>query len=190
MIVAWLKKRKSIKMAATGLYQALVAQSRDPKFYTDMGVADTLDGRFDLISLHGYLVMQRLSVLEREGSTLSQAVFDLMFKHMNMGLRETGVGDMGIPKHMKRMMQAFNGRAHSYSDAIKNNDPAALARVVARNVYRAEDGQMPDGAVALAEYIQRQTEFLNIQDAKSLLAGNVSFMDLFGSSDAGNIVNG
>lgn len=182
MIGAWLRRRKSIKLAAAGLYQAAVAQSRDPKFYTDFGVADTLDGRFDLISLHAFLVMQRLAEMGGRGRTLSQSMFDQMFKHMDMGLRETGVGDMGIPKHMKRMMRAFNGRVHSYHEAIGANDRAAMERAVARNIFRtAEDAEMPVFTAALADYVFQQVAYLKAQDAHEITAGRIQFMDVFQS---------
>jgi cytochrome b pre-mRNA-processing protein 3 len=191
MIGAWLRRRKSIKLAAAGLYQAAVTQSRDPKFYTDLGVEDTLDGRFDLITLHAFLVMQRLVEIGSEGKAVSQSMFDQMFKHMDMGLRETGVGDMGIPKHMKRMMRAFNGRVNIYYEAIKLNDRASLEDAVARNIYRVEKGDMPLFVGAISDYILQQVNYLHAQEPQELLAGRIHFMDVFGSEEnKRDVVNG
>jgi cytochrome b pre-mRNA-processing protein 3 len=191
MIGAWLRRRKSIKLAAAGLYQAAVTQSRDPKFYTDLGVEDTLDGRFDLITLHAFLVMQRLVEIGSEGKAVSQSMFDQMFKHMDMGLRETGVGDMGIPKHMKRMMRAFNGRVNIYYEAIKSNDRASLEDAVARNIYRVEKGDMPLFVGAISDYILQQVNYLHAQEPQELLAGRILFMDVFGSEEnKRDVVNG
>lgn len=178
MIVAWLKRRKSIKLAAAGLYQAAVTQSRDPGFYTDLGVPDTLDGRFDLISLHAFLVMHRLGEMGADGKKLSQSMFDQMFRHMDMGLRETGVGDMGIPKHMKRMMRAFNGRVHSYHDAVESADRSALEQAVERNIYRNADGVVSLFSATIADYVLQQAEFLKGQDEQQILSGKISFLGL------------
>ncbi len=175
MIATWLKRRKSIKTAAAGLYQAAVAQSRDPRFYTDLGVSDTMDGRFDLVALHVFIIMQRLSHLGRDGRALSQALFDHMFTNMDLTLREVGVGDMSVPKHMKRMMRAFNGRAHSYHAAINDNDQQSLELAVVRNIYRTPGGANPTAARMMAEYISQEVGWMMQQDYQSLAAGRVSF---------------
>jgi len=175
MISAWLKHRKSVKNAAAALYQAAVTQSRDPRFYTVFGVADTIDGRFDLISLHVYLIMERLNACGREGQQLSQALFDHMFVNMELTLREIGIGDMSVPKHMKRMMRAFNGRVHSYHTAISGNDVELLTLAVAKNIYRAESHEIPTPARLMAEYISQEAGWIMQQDFHSLSAGRISF---------------
>lgn len=178
MISAWLKRRKATRNAAAGLYQAAVSQSRDPLFYTELGVADTLDGRFDLVTLHVFLIMNRLGALGQNGKALSQALFDHMFTNMDVTLRQIGIGDMGIPKHMKRMMRAFNGRVHSYHTALNGSDKQQLELVVSRNIYRHKEGEIPDTAKFMVEYISRQSGWLMQQDYQSLAAGRVSFVDV------------
>ena len=84
-----------------------MAQSRDPAFYEALGVADSVDGRFDLISLHTILVIERLEQFGKPGRKLAQTLFDTMFVTMDFTLREMGVGDLGVPKHMQKMMKAF-----------------------------------------------------------------------------------
>ena len=175
MIAAWLNQRKSLKQAAASLYQAAVLQSRDPRFYTDLGVSDNLDGRFDMVSLHVFLIMERLQYMGRGGKRLSQFLFDHMFVSMEQTLREMGIGDMGVPKHMKRMMGAFNGRVYSYHAAIINNDLETLEIVVAKNIYRVEGGERPSAARMMAEYISQQASWLLQQDYQSMAAGRVSF---------------
>lgn len=178
MTFSWLKRRKSIKSAAAGLYQSAVTQSRDPRFYTDLGVSDTMDGRFDLVSMHVFLIMARLRTLGRDGNSLSQALFDHMFKSMDETLREIGVGDLAVPKHMQRMMKAFNGRVHSYHAAIANNNLQELELAVVRNIYRIEGGDMPTAARMLAEYISLSAGHLLQQDLHALMAGQVFFPDI------------
>lgn len=175
MITAWLRRRKSIKLAAAGLYQAALAQSRDPRFYTELGVSDTIDGRFDLLSLHVFLIMQRLRYMGNNGRVLSQALFDYMFTNMDLTLRQIGIGDMGVPKHIKRMMRAFNGRVHSYHAAINDNNMETLALAVTRNVYRLEETEKSSAAQRMAEYVTQEVSWLMQQDYESMAAGRVTF---------------
>lgn len=175
MIISWLKYRKSMKAAAAGLYQSAVVQSRDPLFYENLGVADTMDGRFDLITMHVFLILERLRQAGPKGKVLSQYLFDHMFRHMELTLREMGIGDMGVPKHMKKMMKAFNGRVHSYHAALNGSDKQSLKLAVARNIYRAEGDELPSAAGQLAEYISSAAGDLLQQDVQTLEAGRVSF---------------
>jgi cytochrome b pre-mRNA-processing protein 3 len=175
MIISWLKRRKYIKTAAASLYQCAVAQSRDPRFYTDLGVSDTLDGRFDLVSMHVFLIMRRLQNAGKQGKKLSQALFDHMFKNMDFTLREIGVGDLSVPRHMHKMMKAFNGRVHSYHAAINDNDLESLELAVVRNIYRAEGGERPTAARLMAEYISMAASDLLQQDINTFMNGQVFF---------------
>jgi cytochrome b pre-mRNA-processing protein 3 len=150
MFFNWLKHRTARKQAAAGLYQSARTQSRHPVFYANWGVADTMDGRFDVLSLHVALLMARLGQKGAQGRKLAQALFDTMFRDIEFTLRETGVGDLGVPKHMAKMMKAFNGRVHAYHQALKANDNVALETAIARNIYRME--HIPDHARDIAGY--------------------------------------
>jgi cytochrome b pre-mRNA-processing protein 3 len=152
MLFPWFKSRQARKEAAARLYDVAVASAREPVYYEQMGVADTIDGRFDLLSLHVFLMMNRLNDLGPEGRKLAQALFDRMFRMIDLTLREMGIGDMGIPKHMKKMMKAFNGRAHSYRAALDTRDGDVLLLAMARNVYRAKEA-IPQGARLLSENV-------------------------------------
>lgn len=144
--------RKARKAKAQMLYTQVVDQSRQPYFYTQMGVPDTVDGRYEMISLHVYLVIRQLSKLDE--NRLSQKLFDVFFKSMDKSLREMGVGDLGIPKHMKRMMRGFNGRARNYNAAIDAKDKEALQQALRRNVYGTVNDQVTQSELAkLADYI-------------------------------------
>ena len=149
----WFKARKARKDAAARLYDVAVANSRNPVFYNELGVADTLDGRFDLLALYVFLMMERLNQLGPEGGKQAQALFDHMFRMIDLTLREMGFGDMGIPKHMKKMMKAFNGRANSYHAALQSRDGDVLMLSIVRNVYRAEGEAVPHGARELTDHV-------------------------------------
>lgn len=153
------------------LYGAAVAAARDPFLYETVGVPDTLDGRFDLVGLHAFLVIRRLQAEPKPGPDLAQAVFDAMFNDMDVNLREMGVGDLSVGKKVKVMWEAFHGRSTAYAAALDAGDTAALQAALARNVWRggaAGDGPALLAAVAVAQdaHLARQT----------LIAGEVAFL--------------
>lgn len=174
MLTDWLNRRKARKDAAMKLYNAVVAQSRLPVFYDRFGIADTFDGRFDLIILHVFLMVNRLGELGPGGRRLSQALFDRMFKTMEPSLREMGIGDLGIPKHMKKMMKAFNGRLHIYHDAFENG--ADLQCAIARNLYRTDT--LSNDSAQMARYALAARDAFAAVSLNDFLNGAVSFPDV------------
>ena len=132
-----------------------------------------MDGRFDVLTLHVALLLARLGQLGPEGHKLGQAVFDRMFRDIEQTLRETGVGDLGVPKHMAKMMKAFNGRVHVYHSALSENNIAALETAIARNVYRME--QIPAPAVAIAGYALTVKESLESYTLENFQRGQVAY---------------
>jgi cytochrome b pre-mRNA-processing protein 3 len=175
MPLASLFRRRPFERPAFSLYTATVTAARDPAWYAALDVPDTLDGRFDMISLFAFLVVDRCrSDPDERGPGLAQAVFDAMFADMDHNLREMGVGDLSVGKKVKVMWEAFNGRARVYAAAVDSPDPAALAEALGRNVWRAEEP--PEGAVRLAAAVQAQRAHLATQDFAALVAGRVSFL--------------
>src|SRR5262245_62311516 len=87
------------------IYGMIVTQAREPMFYRDLGVPDTVGGRFDLLLMHLWLVLQRLKSAEA-GSDLSQFLFDRFCTDMDDNLREMGVGDLAVPKRMQAFGEA------------------------------------------------------------------------------------
>jgi len=158
------------------LYGAVVAAAREKALYADLGVPDTLDGRFDLVGLYASLLIRRLRALPEPGPELAQAVFDAMFSEMDVILREMGVGDLSVGRKMKEMWEAFHGRAAAYETALEAGDGAALALALARNVWR---GAAPEGAAArLAAVARAQDARLATQGLETLAAGTVRFLSV------------
>ena len=175
MQMNWFKQRKVRKDAAVRLYDMAVIQARAPAFYKDLGVADTIDGRFDLLVLHIYLIMDRLYVLGPEGRAQAQALFDRMFRSVDLTLREMGIGDLGIPKHMKKMMKAFNGRAHSYHEALAAKNSDALQLAITRNVYRVGGESIPAGVFDLTDYALETSATFEAFDLDAFVDGRIWF---------------
>ncbi|WP_428030089.1 ubiquinol-cytochrome C chaperone family protein [Ancylobacter sp.] len=117
------------------LYGAIVARSRQPVFYTDYGVSDTIEGRFEMILAHAFLLFHRLKGEDEERRILGQGVFDAFCNDMDANLREMGVGDLTVPKKMKKVAEAFYGRVGAYEAPVEADDIDALAEAVLRNVH-------------------------------------------------------
>lgn len=160
--------------AAVALYSAIVAQSRQPGFYTGLAVPDTPDGRFDVLMVHAALVLRRLRRDHALTEKTAQALFDLMFDDMDENLREMGVGDLAVGKRVKGMAKALYGRLAAYGDALDADDRPGLAAALARNVYRASEGQEA-AARALAAYMFEAAGCLDRLPAASLAGGAVMF---------------
>lgn len=135
------------------LYGAIVAHSRDPAFYTDFEVPDTVEGRFEMILIHNFLLFHRLKSESEERRGLSQRVFDAFCTDMDANLREMGVGDLTVPKKMKRVAEAFYGRVGVYDTALASGDEQELTQAILRNVYASNDERLPK-ARALAAHVR------------------------------------
>jgi cytochrome b pre-mRNA-processing protein 3 len=169
-----LRKVKRHERAGFALYGAAVVSAREPHLYESLGVPDTLDGRFDLIALHAFLLIHRLQALPEPGPTLAQALFDAMFSDMDINLREIGVSDLRIGKRVRAMWEALHGRAKVYAAAMQAADRGALETALARNVWR---GVAPEGSAAtLARIVLAQAAHLAEQPLAQLATGEAHFL--------------
>jgi cytochrome b pre-mRNA-processing protein 3 len=119
------------------IYGMIVAQAREPLFYQAMGVPDTVNGRFDMVLLHLWMVLRRLRRFEG-GADLSQALFDHFCGDMDDNLREMGVGDLTVPKRMQKFGEAFYGRAAAYDRALEAG-AEPLAQALCKNILDGAD---------------------------------------------------
>lgn len=166
------RKQSSIPFA---VYGQIVEQSRNPVFYADLGVPDTIDGRFDMIALHLALVNRTLRKREAPLPQLSQEVFDVFAKDMDGSLREMGVGDQTVPKKMKAMAEVFYGRAIAYDAALDDGSPDALQETVARNIFPEDAEYASLYAQPLASYVRASEERLNGLPDDAFLTGRLDF---------------
>ena len=147
------------------LYGAIVAAARQPHFYRDWQVPDTVDGRFDMVVLHLYLVVARL---KGEPEVMRQALINHFCVDMDDNLRELGAGDLSVAKKVRRMAEAFQGRCVAYDSAM---DVVALAQALHRNVFAGGEGQ----AESLATYVLEARRRLAAQGVATIIAGTVAF---------------
>jgi cytochrome b pre-mRNA-processing protein 3 len=156
------------------LYGMIVAQARFPCFYRDYAVADTVNGRFELIVLLT-LVLDRLAQ-DPALQSLGQEVFDRFCQDMDHNLREMGVGDLKVPKEMRRMGEAFYGRAQAYRAALAAPDNGLLIEALERNIY-AGSPAASSAAPRLAAYMREALRDLAAQDGARLAAGSLRLPD-------------
>ena len=166
--------RRSPKPTIAALYGAVVAQARLPHFYQEYGVADTVLGRFDMIVLHAALLLRRMRAGDAAMRGLAQGVFDAFCLDIDHNLREMGISDQGVPRQMRRVGEAFYGRAKAYDAALAQTDNALLAEALARNVY-AEATEPQVAATRLADYVRQVADALQAQDLGALASGEARF---------------
>lgn len=162
---------KDSRRSARDLYASVVLQARRPEFYLNCRVPDSVDGRFDMIALHAFLVLRRLKRDHDRTADLAQDVFDIMFEDMDNNLREMGAGDLGVSRRIKDMAMAFYGRIAAY-DAGLDGDDEVLADALRRNLYRHREGEDPK---PMCRYLRNEAEALDAMEVERLLRGEVVF---------------
>jgi cytochrome b pre-mRNA-processing protein 3 len=164
------KPRLASRGTIETIYGMIVTQAREPIFYRDLGVPDTVNGRFDLILLHMWLLLRRLRTAG-DGAALSQALFDRFCEDMDDNLREMGVGDQTVPKRMRAFGEAFYGRTRAYDQAAEEGDEA-LASAICKNVL---NGAGIAQARRLAAYARAAEADLARTDEAALVACSFQF---------------
>lgn len=157
------------------LYRQIVEQSRRPEFYIACSVPDTLDGRFDMVMVHAWMVIRRLRTALPDGPPRAQALFDHMFADMDSNLREIGVGDLSVGKRVKAMARAFYGRVDAYDAALAAGTSAALIEALGRNLYGTQPQTPPDRIARMAAYLLESTKLLSDKDNIEILGGRLAF---------------
>jgi cytochrome b pre-mRNA-processing protein 3 len=145
------KPRIAPRGTIEAIYGMIVTQAREPLFYRDLGVPDTVNGRFDLLLLHLWLLLRRLKSVEA-GTGLSQALFDHFCEDMDDNLREMGVGDLAVPKRMRAFGEAFYGRSAAYDMALTESSEA-FAQALCKNVFNGEKIEKAGELAAYAEAV-------------------------------------
>jgi cytochrome b pre-mRNA-processing protein 3 len=175
-------RQSSRERSIRDLYGAIVAQARLAAFYTSYGVPDTVEGRFDLIVLHLVLLLARLDRGRDTGRGVGQELFDVFCQDLDGNLREMGIGDLAVPKRMRRFGEAFYGRQAAYLVAFADPGDGKLEKALARNIF--PDAEAGEGTVRLARYARAALRQFEEQQEDALLRGEVVFPDPEAIADA------
>ena len=147
------KKNQETFKKAQDIFIAQAEKMRDPVFYLDFKIPDSFQGRLEVLFL---LVGAEITKCEKTDPKLAQQIFDETFKYLEINLREQGVGDMGVPKRIKKMMKALHGRARAYQTSVIKGDDAELINALWRNIYQEIEMKADDEALKkLADYVKR-----------------------------------
>lgn len=166
-------ERSENRAITDALYASIVAAARQAPFYSDWNVPDTPLGRFEMLSLHMFLFQHRMHGEAGASRELAQILIDEFFADVDHSLRELGIGDLGIPKRIKKLARMFYGRTAAYADALERGDGDALSAALARNI-RPDSGSWPE-AGELAGYVAETDRMLRTQESKAICAGSIVF---------------
>ena len=176
MIVSAIRQlfQPSYKHEAHAAYVRLVEHARSPWFYEEQSVPDTLDGRFDVVVLHIFLIVHRLR-RERsdEAAYFVRALSEVFFADMDRSLREMGVGDTGVGVRIKKMVSAFYGRLQAYEQNLA--DQEQFKQSLQRNLYREESVESKT-LQAVNDYMRRNIAHLDQQITPDILKGELIFL--------------
>ena len=153
------------------LYEQIVAAARQTRFYSDWNVPDTPLGRFEMLSLHMFLFLHRARGRTGLLEAVAQECVEAFFTDIDHSLRELGIGDLSVPKRMKKLARMFYGRAQSYGEALDAGDRAAMAAALSRNV--APEDTDWQGAEALAAHVFDVAGSLVEQSDDAILQGQI-----------------
>lgn len=165
--------RRPDREVVDALYETIVASARQPAFYARCDVPDTPLGRFEMLCVHVFLFLERVREASGPLADIAQDLTDEFFKDIDHSLRELGIGDLGVPKRMKKLARMFYGRAESYRVALAAGDRPALSAALARNIW--PDRTDWPGAQDIAIYMEGAASALAAQEEQALLSGRIVF---------------
>ena len=173
MLLDRLFRPRPARAVGQALYQRVVDQSRTPALYAVLGAPDTVEGRFELYTLHIVLLIERLRGHGEQAAEVSQALFDTYVKSLDDALREMGVGDLSVGKKMRKLGEALYGRAKSYDTAFQALPATGLLdALLVRTIYAEAEAA---NARPLVDYVLGQRAHLAGLDLDRLLAGEVDW---------------
>jgi len=175
-VFASLRRARGRRLAAHAAYGRIVERARAPEFYLAAGVPDTVDGRFELLALHAFLVLNRLKREHAASAAFAQELFDTMFGDLDRTLREMGAGDLGVGPRIKAMARGFYGRIAAYEQGLA--DEVELEAALRRNLYGTVPAIGESAVASMAGYVRRQAAALAALSLAALLEGDVAFADL------------
>lgn len=173
-MLTWFSRRTASHRKAANLYGAVVAKARTPELFAGAGIADTPEGRYEALVLTLFLVMERLRVEAPSGSAADAArdLIETFVTDMDDNMREMGVGDLTVPKKVKKAAAAFYDRSEAYRAAMDPAaEPGALPALVARVVPASAD--RPLDAPAIARHMRAEAVFLASLPIDRVLAGDL-----------------
>lgn len=177
MIWNLFKRKKANQALVERQYAEITRSARTPVFYESMGVPDTVMGRFEMISIHMVMYLRRTASAGEASKGIAQEVVDAFFEDIDHSIRELGIGDMGVPKRMKKLAKMFYGRATSYGQTLESGDTAALVEALTRNIHPDQRETAPP-MQKLADWMMLTAASLDDVADTTLAAGQMTFSNM------------
>jgi cytochrome b pre-mRNA-processing protein 3 len=174
MIWSLLKRKKNNQVLVQRQYELITGAARSPGFYEHMNVPDTVIGRFEMITIHLVLYLRRTAAAGEVVQGMAQEVLEAFFEDVDHSIRELGIGDMGVPKRMKKFARMFYGRARSYGQALEDGDQAGLAEALRRNIHPDVTDNAPS-MEALSHWMLQSAQALAGAEENTLASGQLTF---------------
>tara|TARA_R110000787_G_scaffold65159_7_gene146763 strand:+ start:2634 stop:3185 length:552 start_codon:yes stop_codon:yes gene_type:complete len=173
--IGWLARRRARKAAAGQAYDGLMKAALAPDFYLAGDVADTFEGRAQMVALHAALVIRRINAVGgTESAKLAAALNERVLDGFDAAYREQGVGDSSIARKMRKLAEAHYGLGKAISTALDEADrESAVIDVLERNGV-TQKGKAP----GLATYLMSLADRLKLQPDSEIMAGNPAWQDL------------
>ena len=159
------------------LHGEIMAAARQPALFLDYGVADTVEGRFEALCLVATIAIDRMQALPSPGPEIAQESLDALFRYFDVALREMGVGDLTVPKRIKKMAQGFLGRGAAYRAGLAEPDDSVLALAVARNIYGDEARADDPRTSRMVRFARAHAAQMQTLDVRRLLDGPLPHTD-------------
>lgn len=171
----WMKMRAQERLKAEQLYGVIVAAARRPEFYSSCGIHDTPEGRYEMIAVNLFLVLERLKGQGTEAETIARRVMEAFVTDMDDCMREMGVGDMSVGRKVKKSTTGLYQRFTAYRSAMALSREALAQQVSGFLPGLATKSGAPD---AIADYMGETAEALAAQDLDDVLTGKANFSTL------------
>lgn len=171
-MLRWLTRKTARQTTARELYGSIVTAARTEVFYADWGVPDTPEGRLEVLLLHLVLVLDRLDAAGETTEPLRRALTETFVVDMDDNLREMGVGDLAVPRRVKKAAAALYDRHRDYAAALAAPDDEMLRSALSAACATTD---APPDVDNLAAYVRRQASRLASQRTEELIAGRMNF---------------
>ena len=172
------KKNKEIVELCVTLYKLIVKQARTKEFYSNLKIPDTIDGRFELIILHFFLLERTLDKETKKDQLIYKELLEIMYKDFDMSLREIGVGDLSVGKKIYQMTEAFSGRLFAYRKFNNKKNLGSMETIIKRNIYGTVNNIDIKYIKILKSYITDSMEYINKSLIYEVSENSSIFIDL------------
>lgn len=172
---AWLRQRESLRRTARCLYGSIVTQARGTGLYAHWGVPDTPEARFEMIALHLVLVLRRLASEGQLGRALAQALTEAFVVDLDDGLREMTVGDLAVPREVKRAVAVLHERYAIFCAALDVTPQETLLAAAVESRLATLKGAGGLDAARICAYIREAAGALELQSGSQLLSGDLAW---------------